>query len=77
MGHWFNDDTFKNGLEYHYGSLIDGFGGLSDLDGSWEDYGTLLQFDQDEFAPSPIDRAASGFADRGYLFYPSACVGSD
>lgn len=77
MGHYFNDDTFSNGLEYHYGSLIDGFSGLSDLDGSWEDYGTLLQIDQDEFAPSPIDRDASGFADRGYLFYPSSCIGSD
>jgi hypothetical protein len=37
----------------------------------------LLQFDQDEFAPSPIDRDASGIADRGYLYYPTACVGSD
>jgi len=37
----------------------------------------LLQFDQDEFAPSPIDREASGIADRGYLYYPTACVGSD
>jgi len=36
MGHWFNDDTFSGGLEYHYGSLISGFSGLSELeDGSW------------------------------------------
>lgn len=79
VGHYFESDTFRNGLEWSYGDLISDWAGLADDSSDWSAVGTLIPIDQDEFwtvSDTYPDSVASGIADRGFLYYPDNCVGS-
>jgi len=52
---------------------------LADDSSDWSGVGTLIPINQDEFwtvSDTFPDRAASGIAERGFLYYPDNCVGS-
>lgn len=75
-GHAFSDTTFRDGLEHHYNTLVTDWEGLDDDEEDWLSAGTLIAIDQDEFTETGADdREASGFAERGWLYYPDNCVG--
>lgn len=79
VGHYFQTDTFRNGLEWSYGDLISDWAGLADDSTDWFGVGTLIPINQDEFwtvSDTYPDRNASGIAERGFLYYPDNCVGS-
>jgi hypothetical protein len=72
--HYYQNTTFGDAISKDP-EVSAGFSNEFNYDWASKNTGTLLKFDQTKFFP-PNNQTTTGFADTGYFYYPSNCVGA-